>query len=92
MRVRYTSDALNDLAGILTYLGDHSPAGARNVAYAIDATVSTIQFMPKLGRRDPRRPDFRFVIVRRFPYRVTYQIVADELEILTISHCAKALS
>jgi len=90
MRIRYSTPALNQLANILSYIAEESPAGARNVSKAIERAAGLAAFMPKLGHPVPHRRDALAIIARPYPYRVTYRVQGSVLEVLAISHTARA--
>jgi plasmid stabilization system protein ParE len=90
MRIRYTSDALNDIADILNFIVDENPSGAQNVANAIERALALVSFMPKLGRPVPGRPGRLHTIARPYPYRVTFRVFASEIEVLEIVHMARS--
>ena len=46
MRLRYRAQALADIDAIHRFLGEHSPAGARNVLHAIHASIPLIAERP----------------------------------------------
>ena len=89
MRTRYTTPALSQLAGILSYIEDEDLEGARNVSKAIERAVALVAFMPKLGRPVPHQCDALAIIARPYPYRITYRVRSLELEVLAITHTAR---
>jgi len=85
MRVRYTTSALQQLTGILNYIANENSEGARNVSKAIDHAAELAAFMPMLGRSVPHRRNALAIIVRPYPYRITYQMRGGELEVPAIT-------
>ena len=51
MKVRETTPALRDLAGILDGLHKRSPQGAANVVRAYDSACSQLSRLPYCGRK-----------------------------------------
>ncbi len=50
MRVRWTTDAADDLERICDYIAESHPESARRVAQSVVERVSTLEGFPHLGR------------------------------------------
>ncbi len=88
MRVRYTSRARGDLSGILKYIDERSPQGARNVKRAIQKAIELIGEYPSSGRRAGEQ-EARVLPVVRYPYLIYWSIEAGETWIVHIRHTAR---
>lgn len=62
MRVRLTRDARDDLTGILEYIHERNPSGARNVLAAIDRSLDLISQQPH-GAQATDHPAVRMKLV-----------------------------
>jgi toxin ParE1/3/4 len=89
MKVVYTDEALNDLAGIADWLIVHYPAVAPVVERRIRRVVAHIARWPASSRRASSRPGVRVVPLGRYPYKIFYRVTDDAVEILHIHHAAQ---
>ena len=60
MRVRWPTDAADDLERICDYIAESRPDSARNVAQAIVEGVGALQTFPNRGR--PGRVEMTFLV------------------------------
>ena len=90
MKVRETTPALRDLAGILDGLHERSPQGAASVARAYDRARDQLSRLPYSGRKIDDFEAWRLALVT-YPYTIFYRVRADqgELQILRIVHSAR---
>jgi plasmid stabilization system protein ParE len=88
MRVRYTPQARNDLLGILEYLNDRNPGGARNVRRAVDRTLRLIGEHPQAGRL-AGEGETRVLPAGRYPYLIYWSIEGNDAWIVRIRHGAR---
>jgi toxin ParE1/3/4 len=88
MRVRYTPRAFSDLEDIRNYIHQHNPIAAQRVVTVIERIVGRLGDFPESGQRSDEL-DVRVVYATRYPYRIYYRIVADDLLILHIRHAAR---
>lgn len=89
MKVRYRERALADLDGILLYLNERSPTGARNVLRAIADAVDEIGGHPLASQRTSD-PEIRVKILGRYRYKIFYSVVGEEfVEIIHVRHAAR---
>ena len=90
MKVRETTLALRDLAGILDGLHQRSQQGAASVARAYDHARDQLSRMPYCGRKLDEFGAWRLPLVT-YPYTIFYRVRADvgELQILRIVHSAR---
>ena len=69
MIVRYSRRAERDLADIIGYLADHSPAGARAVASSLREAIRVISEHPRGGKRTQQPEALDILDVRHAPRR-----------------------
>jgi len=62
MRVRWTTDAADDLERICDYIAESRPESARRVAQSVVERIGTLETFPHLGRPDrvQRTPEIAF--------------------------------
>jgi plasmid stabilization system protein ParE len=90
MKLRFTTRAVQDLAGIAEYVSEHSPQAALRVRAAILESLRSLVLFPHIGRQQ-KIEGVRKLVTRRYPYLVYYTTddVAQEVVILTIQHPAR---
>jgi toxin ParE1/3/4 len=88
MKVHYRSRALFDLEEIFRYINKRSPGGARDVIDAIHDAIAQIAEHPLSAERTSHS-GIRVKVVRRYPYKIFYQIGVDRVEILHVRHAAR---
>ena len=89
MKVRETTPALRDLAGILDSLHRRSQQGAASVARAYDHARDQLSRMPYSGRKLDEFEAWRLPLVT-YPYTIFYRVLDQgELQILRIVHSAR---
>lgn len=90
MKVRETTPALRDLAGILDGIHQRSPQGAASVARAYDHARDQLSRIPHSGRKLDEFDAWRLPLVT-YPYTIFYRVRFDqgELQILRIVHSAR---
>ena len=88
MIVRFTRRAQADLEGILGYLEQRSPEGARVVAIGLRQTIEVLASHPMSGA-STGRPRVFVKIVPHYPYKVFYRLEKDFIDILHIRHSAR---
>ena len=88
MKVRYTPRAFSDLEVIRTYISQFNPAAAGRVVSLIETIVNRLSDFPESGQRADEL-DTRIAFSTRYPYRIYYRLVSDEVLILHIRHAAR---
>ncbi len=89
MKVRYTRQALLDLGEIYGTIAAENAEAANRVVNEIEREIQRLIAFPRLGR--PGRVDeTRELVISRFPYVVAYRDHADEIQILSVIHSARA--
>lgn len=88
MRVRWTSNAADDLTRIVERIREDSPAAAQRVARTIYRTIASLREMPNRGRAG-RIENTRELIFTPWPYIAVYEITGDHVQVLRIRHAAQ---
>jgi toxin ParE1/3/4 len=88
MRIRWTSDAANDLENITIYLHrEHRSAAPAVIRTIIDA-ISTLARFPNRGRPGIV-PGTRELVLSTLPYIVVYSATDQAIQLLHIFHAAQ---
>ena len=87
MRVRWTTDAADDLERICDYIAGTSPISARRVAQAVVEGVGSLDTFPHRGRAG-RVEGTRELVFARLPFGAVYE-VHEEVQVLRILHGAQ---
>jgi toxin ParE1/3/4 len=90
MRLRFTPQAVHDIAELADYIRAENPAAARRVRDAIYETLRNLILFPKVGRRQTTE-GVRKVVTRKYPYLVYYTLdeTEGEIIILNVKHPAR---
>jgi plasmid stabilization system protein ParE len=89
MRVVLSRLALAELDGILAYIAQRSPLGARNVEARFRHVFDLVGQYPEGAERLEQRPDVRRLPLGRYPYAVYYEVGPEVVTILRIIHGAR---
>jgi toxin ParE1/3/4 len=83
-RIRWTSQAIDDLQSIRDFIGRDSPKYAALVVERIVTAVDILERFPLAGRQVPEhsRTDVRELV--RPPYRIVYRVFEDRVDIATV--------
>jgi toxin ParE1/3/4 len=88
MRVRWTSDAADDLERICDYIAEDRPESARRVAQSVVERIGTLETFPRLGRSG-RVHGTREIAFPPLPFVAVYEVREDQIVILRILHGAQ---
>ena len=92
MRIRWTDQAIADLAAIRSFIEQDSPHYASVVVTRLIRAVDRLKDFPQSGRVVP---EFEHNAVREVverPYRIIYRLLReDEIHVLTIHHGARRM-
>ena len=83
MKVRYTQRALSDLDAIYIYLEQRVPFVAASVKHFIAERIAGLADFPLMAP-ESFDPGVRELTVLRYPYKVYYEVVGEEVWILHI--------
>jgi toxin ParE1/3/4 len=88
MRVRWTTNAADDLARIVERIREDNPAAAQRVAKKIYTAVAELRKFPHRGRVG--LADYtRELVFPPWPYIAVYEIVEDQVQVLRIRHASQ---
>ena len=90
MRVRWTTDAADDLERICDYIAEDRPESARRVAQSVIERIGTLETFPNLGRVG-RVQGTREIAFPPFPFVAVYEVfeIRDEVQVLRVLHGAQ---
>jgi len=88
MRLRWLTQALDDLREIHTFIAQDNPQAARRVIARIREEVDVLTTQPQLGRPG-RLPGSREFVVQQYPYIVAYRIQHNEIQLLLVVHTSR---
>jgi toxin ParE1/3/4 len=88
MRIRYTVRARADLAEIRSYLLARNPRAAATMITAIRRRIAWLADFPLIAPETDER-GVRALPLVRYPYRVYYEIVGEEVRILHVRHVSR---
>jgi toxin ParE1/3/4 len=85
-RLRWTSEAADQLEALVNHFREDNPEAARAVAQAILDRITALKTFPGLGRSGERKGTRELVSP---PYVIVYRLKHDVAEILYIWHGAQ---
>jgi toxin ParE1/3/4 len=88
MRVRWTTDAANDLAKIVDRIRAENPGAALHVARTIYNAVSDLRKFPASGRAGLVQ-NTKELIFPPWPYIVVYEVHDDQVIVLRVRHASR---
>lgn len=88
IRVRWTPEAADDLAAIVTHIKADSPDAAARVAHHIFQSIARLSTLPNRGRLG-LVPNTRELVFAPWPYIVVYEVKEQEVRVLRIRHAAQ---
>ena len=90
MRVRWTTDAADDLERICDYIAQDRPESARRIAQSVVERIGTLDSFPHIGRSG-RVPGTREIAFPPLPFVAVYEVIdaQDEVRVLRILHGAQ---
>ena len=85
--VAWSKSAFQDLANIIEYIAEDSPANARKTAAKIEKTVSELYHSPLRGRCVPELQDQGILLYRELvipPWRIMYRVSEQNVLVLSV--------
>ena len=79
MRIRWTTEASDQLIGIVQHIQQENPTAALNVAQAVIDDIDRLETFPHLGRPGELKGTRELVSA---PYVVVYRVTSEVVEIL----------
>jgi plasmid stabilization system protein ParE len=89
MKVVYTAEALRDLDEVLAFIESNYPTVSAPFQKRLRALQQRLGRWPKSAEEVEQRAGVRVVPLRRYPYKIFYQVTATSVEILHIYHAAR---
>jgi toxin ParE1/3/4 len=89
MKVVYTDEAAENLAGILAYISSYYPSIYEAFQIRLNSVISRVGEWPASAQEVAERPGVRVVPLIRYPYKVFYRNTGEAIEILYIHHVAQ---
>jgi plasmid stabilization system protein ParE len=89
MKAIFTAAALADLEDIIAYTKQNFPRSAVSLERRIRDVIARIETWPHSGREVAERPGVRVVPLIRYPFRIFYISLEQEIHILHIHHAAR---
>ena len=86
MRIRWTTEASDQLIGIVQHIQQENPNAASNVAQAVIDAIDRLETFPYLGRPGEFKGTRELVSA---PYVVVYRVTSEVVEILHSWHWAQ---
>jgi toxin ParE1/3/4 len=87
-RVRWTTNAANDLTRIVERIRQENPRAAQRVARTIYNGVAALRTLPERGRIGLAK-DTRELVFAPLPYIAVYEIIASQVQVLRIRHASQ---
>jgi toxin ParE1/3/4 len=88
MRVRWTTDAADDLERICDHTAKDRPDSARRVAQSVIERIGTLETFPNLGRVG-RVQGTREIAFPPLPFVAVYEVREGQIVVLRILHGAQ---
>ena len=89
MMIRWSPQAINDLAALRAYIAEDDPAAAQRVVlHVVSSIEQLVAKHPHMGRAG-RVSGTRELVVPRTPYIVPYRIRNNRLQVLRVYHGAR---
>ena len=89
MKVTYTEEAVADLVGGLSYIGERSPTAAANLDAAVTRCIDRLASGEFEGPRSQLRSGATVRSWVVHPFRIFYQRHPDELLVVRVYHQAR---
>jgi toxin ParE1/3/4 len=87
MRVRWTTDAADDLERICDYVARERPEAARRLAFDVLSAIEGLRTFPNRGRTGRVQGTRELVLTR--PFVAVYEVHEEEVQVLRILHGAR---
>ena len=89
VKIRYTPEALADLAAILEYIAERAPRGAERLKNRLKAAEQMLGLFPSSCPTCRRYPWLRRTLVSPYPYAIFYEVAGEEIWIHAVRHTSR---
>ena len=87
--ILFRPSAARELAAAVGYYDEQYPERGQRFARSVESTLDLIAAVP-LAFALLYAPDIRSAKVRRFPYRVVYVVVGDDIDVVAVAHAKRS--
>jgi toxin ParE1/3/4 len=87
-RIRWTTDAANDLEHIFRHIIRDNPTAASNIIRTITDGIGKLEVFPNLGRSG-QVEGTREMVFPSLPYIAVYRVKENAVEVLRVYHAAQ---
>ncbi len=91
VKLRWSTDSLNDLQDIYDYVRGNAPEAAQRVVEEIIESAARLETFPQSGRHVPEYADPSIREVIKAPYRIIYRVDEHHISVVAVLHAAKKL-
>ena len=88
-KLRWTTQAIEDLEAIRRFIANDSDAYADLVVARLLEAVERLEQFPRSGRIVPELADPQLREIIESPYRIVYRVLDEGVEILTVSSASR---
>lgn len=82
-------DALTDIDEAAAWYEEREPGLGAEFARAVRSAITTLQTYPLANRVRHRRRNVRWILTRRFPYRIVYRLLHNTVSVVAVLHSAR---
>ncbi|MBT8451688.1 MAG: type II toxin-antitoxin system RelE/ParE family toxin [Deltaproteobacteria bacterium] len=91
IKLRWTTQAVDDLEAIRSFIGNDSVAYADLVVARLLEAVKRLEHFPRSGRTVPELSDPQLREIIESPYRIVYRVRNETVEILTVFRASRLM-
>ena len=91
IKLRWTTQAVEDVEAIRKFIANDSDAYADLVVARLLEAVERLEHFPRSGRIVPELADPQLREVIESPYRIVYRLLDESVEILTVFRASRLL-
>jgi toxin ParE1/3/4 len=91
IKLRWTTQAVEDMEAIRKFIANDSDAYADLVVARLLESVERLEHFPRSGRIVPELSDPQLREIIEAPYRIVYRVLDETVEILTVFRASRLL-
>lgn len=88
-RIQIRPGALADIEAAADWYEKHEAGLGSDFAKTVIEAIDTLLVNPLVHRLRDRRRNVRWLLTKRFPYKVVYQIKDERVEVFAVLHAAR---